>query len=110
MGNNQAYTDWERTVIMLHNHGVLNEEILADLMEQYRGSDIDSGGMRGTLSKDGLDCEEITLKVFGVPIPKKPKLPKDHRKWTPEEEALNEKYWEERDAAFAAISDRFGWM
>lgn len=59
MGNNAAFTDFEATVIATYNKGVLDEELLSAFMEIYRDSDIDHGGMRGTLSKDGLDVEEI---------------------------------------------------
>lgn len=109
MGNNQAYTDWEATVIAAYDEGVLTPALLSKFMDIHRDSDIDSGGKVGTLSKDGLDCEEITLKVFGVEIPKQPDLPKNHKTWTPEQERLNEEYWEKRYDLFSEISNRFGW-
>lgn len=109
MGNNAAFTAWEKTVIATYNKGVLDKELLSEFMEQYRGCDIDHGGMEGTLSKDGLDCEEITLKIFGVEIPPRPQLPKDWKDWTPEQDAANETYNDARCEAFRAISDQFGW-
>lgn len=110
MGNNAAYTEFEETVIILYDSGVLNKDILSNIMERYRGTDIDTGGMRGTLSKDGLDCEEITLKVFGHEIPKYPNVPKSMDEWTEEEGALVENYWEMRGDAFDEISiGMFGW-
>lgn len=110
MGNNEAYTNFEATVIATYNKGVLDQELLSSFMEYHRGSDIDSGGKVGTLSKDGLDVEEIVLKVFGLEVPKRPELPKDYKTWTPEQDALNEAYWEQRYDLFSSIAyERFGW-
>jgi hypothetical protein len=110
MGNNAAFTEFENNVLDTYNAGVLTPELLTKFMERYRGTDIDHGGMAGTLSKDGLDCEEITLKVFGVPIPVRPDLPKNHKTWTDEQMAINDDYWEKRSEAFDLISrGRFGW-
>ena len=109
MGNNAAYTNWEATVIATYNRGVLDKELLSDLMEVYRDSDIDSGGKHGTLSNDGLDCDEITLKVFGVEIPAHPPLPENANLWTPEQHRQNEDYWDKRDELFSSITDKFGW-
>ncbi len=109
MGNNQAFTSWEATVIATYNKGVLDKELLSEFMEQYRDCDIDQGGMEGTLSKDGLDCQEITLKVFGVTVPPKPVLPKDWKEWTEAQEEENEAYGEAFYEAFHKISDQFGW-
>lgn len=110
MGNNQAFSDFESVVIATYDKGVLDRELLSKFMEIHRGSDIDRGGMAGTLSKDGMDVEEIVLKVFAKKMPERPKLPKDHKKWTPEHEALNEAYWDSRYEAFHEIADKkFGW-
>ncbi len=109
MGNNAAFTAFEATVIATYNKGVLDQELLSTFMEQHRGTDIDRGGMRGTLSKDGLDVEEIVLKTFGVAVPSRPTLPKDYKTWTPEQHRENDEYWDKRFDAFQTISDRFGW-
>ena len=109
MGNNAAFTDFEATVLATYNKGVLDKELLSTFMEQYRGVDIDRGGMTGDLAKDGSDIDDIILKMFGVPSAPRPDLPADHKTWTPEQEAINEKYWEDRYDAVCVIEKRFGW-
>jgi hypothetical protein len=109
MGNNQAFRAFEATVIATYNKGVLDKELLSSFMEQYRGMDIDSGAMRGTLSNDGLDVAGITIKTFGGEIPKRPDLPKDYLTWTPEQYDINDAYNDELWGKFNKITDRFGW-
>lgn len=109
MGNNQAFTHFEATVIAVYDKGVLDKDLLSTFMEQYRGVDIDHGGMEGTLSKDGLDVEEIVLKTFGKEVPSKPDIPCDWKTWTPEQRSRNEAYWDARYEAFHEISNQFGW-
>jgi hypothetical protein len=82
MGNNQAFTSFEASVIAVYNRGVLDKELLKDLAAPYADTDIDRGGMEGTLTKDGLDIDGVVLKVHGVELPPEPELPKDYRKWT----------------------------
>ncbi len=108
MGNNAAFATFEATVLSLYDHGALTPEVLAAVMEPYRGSDVDPGGMLGTLSKDGLDVDEIVLKVFGISVPDKPKLSKGP--WTDEEHAANGEYYDRQsDALYKITHDRFGW-
>ncbi len=109
MGNNQAFTAFEATVIAAYNNGVLDKKLLSAFMEPYRGMDIDSGGKIGTLSKDGLEVEQIVIKTFGEKLPKEPKLPKDYRKWTPEQHQQNEDYQDALYDAFKKITDKFEW-
>lgn len=109
MGNNAAFTDFEATVIAVYNKGVLDADLLSSLMEVHRGSDIDQGGMRDTLSNDGLNVIQIVIKTFGKPLPERPDLPDDYKTWTPEQDVLNERYYEQVDTAFREIADRFGW-
>ena len=109
MGNNAAFTEFEATVIAAYNKGVLDEDLLSAFMEIHRDSDIDHGGMRGTLSNDGLNVNEIVIKTFGKPVPVRPELPKDYKQWTAEQDALNEAYYEQIYSTFNEISDRFGW-
>lgn len=110
MGNNQAFADFEYLVVTMYDKGILDQSVLSTIMERHRDTDIDSGGKEGTLSKDGLDCEEITCKIFGVAMPDRPQLPKDHLSWTEEQNALNDEYWERRGEAFDSISrEMFGW-
>ena len=80
MGNNAAYSYFEDSVIAVYNKGVLDQELLSALMEIHRGCDIDSGGRQGTLTTDGLDCEEVVLKTFGVDAPRRPILPRQDRR------------------------------
>lgn len=109
MGNNAAFTAFEATVIACHNRGVLDKALLSDLMEPYRDSDIDSGGKRGTLSKDGLEVEQIVLKVFGVEVPQRPKLPKDYKDWTEEQREANDDYRDKAYGEFCKITKQFDW-
>jgi|ERR1017187_237374 hypothetical protein len=111
MGNNAAFTAFEATVIAVYNKGVLDVELLKQLAEPYAGSDIDMGGKEGTLSKDGLEIEEIVLKVMGVEIPKRPDIPPflKYSDRTPEQETANERYWEDLHERFFKITDDFGW-
>ena len=113
MGNNAAFTAFESTVIAVYNHGVLTKELLSDLMEPYREIDIDHGGMEGTLSKDGLDVEEIVIQTFGKPLPVRPVVQDDLSKLTSYQESYQETqmdaYWNYRTELFRSITDQFGW-
>lgn len=112
MGNNSAFTQFEHTVVNTYKRGVLDKKLLAIFMEPYRDSDIDSGGKEGLFVKEGgdiLEVEDIVIKVFTGKFIKPPKLPKDHTKWTPEQDKLNEVYQEKQYAAFRKITNRFGW-
>src|SRR5450759_3972293 len=89
MGNNAAFTSFEAAVIAVYNRGVLDKELLSDLMRPYEGVDIAHGGMEGTLANDGLDIEEIVIRTFGKTLPARPDLPPNHREWTAVQEALH---------------------
>src|ERR1035437_6740514 len=69
MGNNAAFTRFEASVIAVYNRGVLDKELLSDLMRPYEGVDIDHGGMEGTLANDGFDIEEIVIRTLGKTLP-----------------------------------------
>jgi hypothetical protein len=111
MGNNAAFTSFEATVIAVYNHGALTKPLLIDIMKaagEY--SDIDSGGMVGTLSKkDKLDVIDIVLKTFEVKLPPRPRLPKNHKRWTDAQDRLNENWHEARWEAFFKIAEKYGW-
>jgi hypothetical protein len=110
MGNNAAFSAFEASVMACYDHGVLSKSLLSALMEPYRGMDIDSGGMAGTLSKeDNLDIIDVTLKTWGETVPPRPELPEDYREWTPSQHAENEAWQESRWSAFHAITSQFGW-
>ena len=109
MGNNAAFTAFEATVIAVYNRGLLDQELLTELMKPYEGSDIDTGGQRGTLANDGLDIEEIVIKTFGVALPLAPELPEDHDQWTDGDRAVNDEYQELRAELFFGITGKHGW-
>ena len=109
MGNNAAFTAFEATVIAVYNRGLLDQELLTELMKPYEGSDIDTGGEMGTLANDGLDIEEIVIKTFGVIVPSRPDLPADHQTWTGEQYAINDAYQELRAELFFDITNAQGW-
>lgn len=108
MGNNAAFTSFEASVLAVYNKGVLDKDLLDALAAQYRDSDIDRGGMTGDLAKDGLDIDGIILKTYGVELPR-PKLPKDHKTWTPEQAQANDAYYEARYDALQPIESGWGW-
>lgn len=109
MGNNAAFTSFEASVLACYNKGVLDKELLDQLAEPYRDSDIDRGGMTGDLANDELDINGIILKIYGVKLRARPKLPANHKKWTIEQELDNEKWCEEQYEALQQIEDGWGW-
>lgn len=110
MGNNAAFSSFEKTVLAVYNKGVLDKELLSALMEPYRDVDIDSGGMAGTLSKnDKLDIVDIVIKTFGKTPPEAPKLPKNYKDWTPDQEKQSDDYHEKRWEMFHQITRKHGW-
>lgn len=109
MGWNTEYTIMEATVIGAYNLGVLDEKLLKVLMEPYRDSDIDSGGSADLKAKDGKQVEEIVCGILGIKLPTKPKLPRDSDKWTDEQQAANDDYYDARHEAFHKATKRYGW-
>lgn len=109
MGNNAAFTSFEASVIAVYNRGVLDKELLAALAAPYEDTDIDRGGMEGTLAKDGLDIDGVILKVYGVEVPPAPVLPKDYKTWTQEQEDANEAWNDLVYNAVQKIEKEWGW-
>jgi hypothetical protein len=109
MGWNQGYSIFEETVIGAYDLGVLDRDLLAVIMEPYRGTDIDCGGEMGLTAKDGLGVVDVVLKVWGVELPAKPDLPDDHREWTREQDRAFDEYREAQWEAFRAVTKGFGW-
>lgn len=114
MGNNEAYSIFEATVVGAYNLGVLDKKLLAVLMEPYRGTDIDAGGKEGLTGSlpgtvEELEVEEICIKVMGGTLPPRPDVPDDYRKWTEEQERAHEEWLEARSEAFGKIEQGFGW-
>lgn len=109
MGNNAAFTAFEATVIANYNRGVLDQELLSELMEPYLGVDIDSGATLRALAKDGLDVEEVVIKTFGVKLPVRPDIPKDRATWTDADCKMNDDYQELRAELFLDVTAARGW-
>ena len=110
MGNNQAFTIMEMTVIGVADAGLLNETLCRVLCEPYRGSDIDSGGCCGLKTKDGRGIEQVIIEAMGRVMPEKPTM-KEPKKWSdsPENRAWDA-YGEAVYAAFHDITyNVFGW-
>lgn len=109
MGWNAGYTIFEATVIGAYDLGKLDKDLLSVLMEPYRGSDIDSGGERGLLTKDGLNIMQVVLKTWGIDIPKEPDLPEDYETWTNAQSDENDRYQEDIWGRFNQVTEHFGW-
>jgi len=103
MGWNQGYRVFEATVIGAYDLGKLDKELLAVLMEPFRGTDIDSGGSRNLKAKDGKEVEQIVIETFGLAMPATPEGTYDD----------NQDAWEDyRDAVYMQMNEvtkHFGW-
>lgn len=109
MGWNTGYTIFEATVVGAYDLGKLDKELLAVLMEPYRGTDIDSGGSEDLESKDGKGVEQIVVETFGLSMPEKPAFPQP-KTWdeSPENEAW-EAYLEAVGEKFNEVTEHYGW-
>jgi hypothetical protein len=105
MGNNGAFTIMEATVVGAYRLGRLDKSLLEILLEPYRDSDIDSGGKEGLTGKDGLEVEEIIVKIMGGKLPVKPKPAKSYDDWTPD----HDQYANQLGAAFKRATKKFNW-
>lgn len=63
MGNNEAFATFETMVIRLYDLGKLDLETLDAIAENWRGTDIDSGGQQYLEAKDGKGLEEIVIDL-----------------------------------------------
>jgi hypothetical protein len=62
VGNKQAFSTFQRTIITLYNHNVLTRDLLDDLAEEWKGTDIDSRGYNPELvASDGKSLQEICV-------------------------------------------------
>lgn len=105
MGDNQAFTSFETAVIAVYNKGVLDKELLENLAKPFRDTDIDSGGMVGTLAKDGSDIIGIVIKAGGgTDDPYPDDIPKDYKKWTPDQQNRSEEWHNARWQKFCEIT------
>jgi hypothetical protein len=64
MGWNAAYTIVEAQVVGIYNLGVLNKEILEQIVKPFRGTDIDSGGSRDLKTKDEKSFEDVVIELL----------------------------------------------
>lgn len=66
MGNNEAYADFETTVIELYDAGGLTKESLERIGKRYWGKygDIDSGGSQDLLTHDGKDLLHVVVETM----------------------------------------------
>lgn len=109
MGNNQAFSSFEASVIAVYNRGVLDKELLDALAAPYEGIDIDRGGMEGTLAKDRLDIDGIILKMYGIELPPRPDLPEDFGDWTPAQQEASDAWFELQYGEVSKIEAIWGW-
>ena len=63
MGNNAAFTAFERAVIGAYDQGVLTLPYLDLLAEPYRDTDIDMGGSEDRETKDGKSIIEVVVEI-----------------------------------------------
>jgi len=111
MGNNAAFTSFEAAVIAVYNKGVLDKELLEQLAAPYEGTDIDRGGMEGTLTKDGLDIDGIVLSLYGVELSPKP-FEFSEVNWataTQEQREASEEWYDRQYDEINAIYNKWGW-
>jgi hypothetical protein len=102
MGWNRGYTILEATVIGAYDLGKLDKDLLAVLMTPYAGTDIDSGGRRGLLTKDGKTVEEVIIGTMeGGPLPPRPDEDDD--------EALDDYNDAMYGLFYSVVGKHFGW-
>jgi hypothetical protein len=103
VGNNAAYSTFQHTIITLYDRNKLDLELLDTLAEEYRDTDIDSGGDTGLTAKDGRDLESICILIVDpewVPVKNENETiysDPDHWEW-------DERYWK-----WEEICGRWGW-
>ncbi len=102
MGNNSAFSAFEQVVHAVYSEGALTLKLLKKIAKAFQDQDADWGGYGGIRTK-GKDLKEIVVEVSGMPAPKKPKLPKDWRNWTPEQEKMNDDYHDAMMAVFDKV-------
>lgn len=103
MGWNKGYTIFEATVIGAYDLGKLDKALLAVLMKPYANSDIDSGGSRGLLTKDGKSVEQVVIELMGgKPTPPYPKDSDDEEVWDAYHNAVYDEF-------YPIVRKHFGW-
>lgn len=64
MGWNTGFKIMENTVITLYDANCLTKELLDKIMDPFKGTDCDSGGKEGLLTKDGLCVEHVICRIM----------------------------------------------
>lgn len=64
MGNNDAMTAFEATVIAVYDVGMLTPELLDILASPYSGTDIDCGGLAHLETKDGKELFQVIAETY----------------------------------------------
>lgn len=106
MGDNAAYTFFEGAVVGLYDLGKIDKKSLDVLGKLFDGCDIDHGGSRDLVAKDGKDLQEIIISVM---------LPKVYSKLLTMPSGTNNQREtrETREEAFyeaeSRVTDRWGW-
>ena len=104
MGWNAGFTIFEATVVGAYDLGVLDKKLLAVLLEPYRGTDIDFGGCRDLVSKDGKCVKQIVIEASGATMP-----PVPPGEFGPDDDEEQDDYDDAVYGAFCAITGTFGW-
>ncbi|SRR6266487_2748109 len=104
MGNNAAYSTFQHAVITIYNRGKLDLDLLDALAQEYRDTDIDSGGDTGLTAKDGKHLEAICILLVDpewVPV----KIDDERVYRDPDEWESSERYWK----WYEITRGRWGW-
>ena len=64
MGNRQAFTTFEATVMVLYRRCILTIDLLDEIGVLYRGMDVDYGGYAGIQAEDGRDVYEAVVRTL----------------------------------------------
>ncbi len=107
MGNNSAGSAFAGIVVIVYDLGVLTPKVLKKIGNCFLDGDADFSDADAT-AKDKLGYQAVVCKVMGVPFPTKPKLPRDSRKWTPEQDETNDDFQEARYDAFNRALKKIG--
>jgi hypothetical protein len=103
MGWNKGYTIFEATVIGAYDLDKLDTGLLAVLMKPYADSDIDSGGRRGLLSKDGKSVEQVVVELMGGgPTPPYPQDSDGDEVWDDYHDVVTGQF-------YLIVQKHFGW-
>ncbi len=63
MGWNEGYSIYEEIVIGLYDKNVLTQDVLQIVLNPFRDTDMDHGGSADLKTHDGLNADEVVVKV-----------------------------------------------